>query len=424
MLSIPVSNICHSIGHTPVYSALLKLGKSIYDKTSGCLFNPLNLFSASEPGVWYDPSDLTTLFQDNNGTTPVTAVNQPVGLMLDKSKSLAIGQELVVNGTFADGVNSWTNVIGTAQSVSGKARVIRPSNNSIGRLSSTAIVCVPGRLYRLTAERYAGTSAGTEIAVANNFASVAQGTVLTNISVVDGTFTGYFIATQTNHWVFLQTRNGAEIGQFCEYDNVSVREIAGNHAFQQTAIDRPVLRQDSDNRYFLSFNGTNTWMQTSAINFTSTDKVTVFVGLRKLSDSDVGMIAEFGNYSTTNGCFGIASRTEIASYGFRSRGTILSSTVSSGSPYPSPHSSILTGVGNISGDSALIRANGTQFAISSSDQGTGTYGNQSLFIGRRGGTSLPFNGQIHGIVIRGASTTDAQIVAMERWLALRTGVII
>lgn len=43
------------------------------------------LFSASEQGAWYDPSDLSTLFQDAAGATPVTAVEQPVGRILDKS---------------------------------------------------------------------------------------------------------------------------------------------------------------------------------------------------------------------------------------------------------------------------------------------------------------------------------------------------
>lgn len=44
------------------------------------------LFANGEQGAWYEPS-LTngTLFQDAEGTTPVTAVGQPVGLMLDKS---------------------------------------------------------------------------------------------------------------------------------------------------------------------------------------------------------------------------------------------------------------------------------------------------------------------------------------------------
>ena len=46
------------------------------------------LFAASEPGAWYDPSDMSTLFQDSAGTVPVTAVEQPVGLILDKSKGL------------------------------------------------------------------------------------------------------------------------------------------------------------------------------------------------------------------------------------------------------------------------------------------------------------------------------------------------
>ena len=36
-------------------------------------------------GAWFDPSDLSTLFQDAAGTIPVTAVEQPVGKMLDKS---------------------------------------------------------------------------------------------------------------------------------------------------------------------------------------------------------------------------------------------------------------------------------------------------------------------------------------------------
>ncbi len=49
------------------------------------VFSPLDLFSAGEQGVWYDPSDLTTMFQDSAGTMPVTADGQPVGLILDKS---------------------------------------------------------------------------------------------------------------------------------------------------------------------------------------------------------------------------------------------------------------------------------------------------------------------------------------------------
>ena len=43
------------------------------------------LFANGEQGFFYDPSDLSTMFQDAAGTVPVTAAGQPVGLMLDKS---------------------------------------------------------------------------------------------------------------------------------------------------------------------------------------------------------------------------------------------------------------------------------------------------------------------------------------------------
>lgn len=48
-------------------------------------FSPASLFSLAEPGAWYDPSDLSTLFQDDAGTTPVTAAGQAVGMIRDKS---------------------------------------------------------------------------------------------------------------------------------------------------------------------------------------------------------------------------------------------------------------------------------------------------------------------------------------------------
>lgn len=44
-----------------------------------------NLFAAGEQGLWLDPSDFSTMFQDSAGTTPVTATGQPVGLIRDKS---------------------------------------------------------------------------------------------------------------------------------------------------------------------------------------------------------------------------------------------------------------------------------------------------------------------------------------------------
>ena len=43
------------------------------------------LFANGEQGFFYDPSDLSTMFQDSSGTIPVTAAGQPIGLIRDKS---------------------------------------------------------------------------------------------------------------------------------------------------------------------------------------------------------------------------------------------------------------------------------------------------------------------------------------------------
>ena len=43
------------------------------------------LFANGEQGFFYDPNDLSTMFQDAAGTIPVTGAGQPIGLIRDKS---------------------------------------------------------------------------------------------------------------------------------------------------------------------------------------------------------------------------------------------------------------------------------------------------------------------------------------------------
>lgn len=62
---------------SPISLAITRLGQ-VYDPR-------IDLFGAGEVGVWYDPSDLSTMFQDAAGTVPVTGVEQPVGMIRDKS---------------------------------------------------------------------------------------------------------------------------------------------------------------------------------------------------------------------------------------------------------------------------------------------------------------------------------------------------
>ena len=85
------------------------------------------LFSKDEQGGWYDPSDRATMFQDAAGTTPVTAVEQPVGLVLDKSKGLVLGPELALcYDPLRGGVNqAWLGTLDLAATL--RAKINQPA---------------------------------------------------------------------------------------------------------------------------------------------------------------------------------------------------------------------------------------------------------------------------------------------------------
>lgn len=52
---------------------------------SGTSWTPAKLFANSEVGLWIDPSDLSTMWQDSAKTTTVAADGDPVGYIADKS---------------------------------------------------------------------------------------------------------------------------------------------------------------------------------------------------------------------------------------------------------------------------------------------------------------------------------------------------
>ena len=84
--------------------------------------------------------------------------------------------------------------------------------------------------------------------------------------------------------------------------------------------------------------------------------------------------------------------------------------------YPAPIANVVTGLGDISGDSAIIRVNGVVNNSSSADQGTGNYSNSVLNIGRRNNLSLPLNGRIYSLIVRGAASSATEITNTETWV--------
>ena len=394
-------------------------------------FSPLSLFAGGAEGAWFDPSDLTTLFQDAAGTTPVTTSGQPVGLMFDKSKGLVLGPELITNGTFPVNVAGWS----TAGGLSGQVRdtiifpsggILITSNGSLGSFTSQTLTgLVVGQTYQVACNAYTpGTNAGTDTATigTQNQKFTLQGTalkpgrdVVQNLSIV-------FVASGASQVIYLSVvssdflmwgNNGSE----SYFDNISVRELPGNHATQATGAARPTYTEGSGLAW-LAFDGTGDAMATGNIDFTGTEKINVFASVRKLSDAGVGMIAELA----TGTEFFMAGPQYVGQpdYSFRSTGSIGVEALISG--FSAPTTDVITGIGDIAGDSVSIRVNGALRTTNTGDQGSGNFSNSPIFIGARNQSSFFFTGNLYGFVARGALSTAAEIAATEAYLAAKSGV--
>ena len=233
----------------------------------GSPFSPLSLFATGAPGAWYDPSDYTTLFQDSAGTTPVTAVEQPVGLMLDKSQGLVLGSELA-------SVTSWV-------SASGYQNVT---------VTSSLVV---NRFYQISFLVTSTNNGGMELRVGNT-AGGATDVVINNVAAQQYRFILPCDAGGTS--VLFQDTTGTPFEG--TITNISVKELPGNHAFQATSASRPVLSARKN------------WLL--ATETLSTQNVTVLAGQMVLSFYGTGTVTLSG--TSTAGPLvgtGVANRVSL-----------------------------------------------------------------------------------------------------------------
>lgn len=191
------------------------------------ILNPLQIFPNGELKLWLDPSDLSTLYQDYTGLIPVTADGDPAGLMLDKSQGLELGPELVTNGTFDTDLNGWINQDDWWSVVGGRAyHAPTASFEGLELTSPSPNRCNLALDYELVQGRL-GIVRGSNTVIFST-ESVGSGTVSLSVPMnerirfarLDGFLTEFYI------------------------DNVSVREIPGNHAIESVDASRPVYDTD------------------------------------------------------------------------------------------------------------------------------------------------------------------------------------
>ena len=373
------------------------------------------LFKNGEQGFFYDPNDLSTMFQDAAGTVPVTAVGQPVGLMLDKSKGLASGSELSPGGGTFDSTAGW--ILSNA-TINGGQLTLTTAGSSCRCMPDSFTQVTQGKFYQVSFEITQSTA---------NF-----GIRLINTTSFGGTYFpvggDYFTEVKKYNFIIAATQTGnIGLDRVTEHtgtvvvDNLFVKELAGNHTYQTTSASRPILRKNAvTGANYLEFDGSDDFLRTNNIDFTGTDKVSLFVGLRKLTDVSVGMVISNG---TSNGSFEIynPSMPGNKNYVFAVTGTTGVKFLTS-LDYASPASNVLTTQVSINPELRTLAVNGQKIIAPIVGLGAGNFSNNSIFIGRRNGASTPFNGHIYSLIGVGKLASVRETTAIEKELAKQVGV--
>jgi hypothetical protein len=328
-------------------------------------------------GAWYDPSDYSTLFQDSAGTTPVTAVEQSVRLMRDKSG----------NGNHA-----------TAPSDASRPVLRSRYNNFV----ATATLATQSVTTLATTYKLSFSGAGTITLTGTNIGVYSAGT--TTITCTAGTLTATVAGTVTD----------ADLRLSSTAASMPAYQLVTTSTNYDTAGFLP----------YLALDGTDDSFGTGSIDFTATDAMSICAGVTKLSDAAQGLVAELSaNVSVNNGAFWLYApiSTVNKNYGWRSKGTASADANEPSLSTVAPITNILTGIGDISGDVSTLRVNGVQAVTSATDQGTGNYGNYPLYIGRRNNTSLPLNGRLYQMVVCGKALSALELSAVETFVNRKTG---
>lgn len=207
-------------------------------------------------------------------------------------------------------------------------------------------------------------------------------------------------------------------------DLSSIKDLSGrnNHALQANSTSRASLITDPSGYKSLKFDGIDDGYVTPSIDFTSTDKVTVIAAVRKLSDATTAIICELSaNLNNNTGSFYFSAPP---SSGFPKFGAVVKGVtpgnVESGT-LTAPASAVTSLPVNLLANSLQLKVNGITTSNGAS-LGGGKFGNYPLYIGRRGGTSLPFNGQIYALLVIGKLLDDATIQRIEKEFAKYVGV--
>jgi len=220
--------------------------------------------------------------------------------------------------------------------------------------------------------------------------------------------------------------NGGGTGIFA-VDNVSVREIPGNHATQPTAGSRPLYQVDGGYGC-AQFDGINDLLSTAATDLSASDKAVFSIAFVP-NNFTPSILAEFGpNASTTNGSFYLSCGEHGAgSWAAHARATTFDqvknvSAITAGVPV------VITVAFDLSSDvpssRIIVRVNGAVVSTAVTHDQAGSASNftsQIMNFGARAAGLIPSNSKIFTAALIGGALTVPEIELLDRWTRSTVG---
>jgi len=237
---------------SPLTSSTLELWEDALDASALSLL--ARVLNVSGLVSLYDVADTTSLRQGITGAG-AAAIGAVVGTVLDKALfGDQTADEFIAAQTemFTDPLNGWTvNVpaAGSTSIVGGKLRVSVTGTTSAYRTFTTVI----GRYYRLQGRR-------TDVTVAGLFRGVRKAdNAAASTNVVNGDTSSssagdlFFKATATTTYIHCQVNTSGSVLAEVDFDQFSLKEANGYHAFADTTGHRPTLHSGP----YVDFDGTD-----------------------------------------------------------------------------------------------------------------------------------------------------------------------
>lgn len=223
------------------------------------------------------------------------------------------------------------------------------------------------------------------------------------------------VATTDSLIVYVGSTGAVPVGQYLYLWKTDLREAGDGVGLPE--YQRVVDASTYDTAGFplyIRFDGIDDGMQTAAIDFSAANRVFGASAIRKMADGTRGVIFELGGGYGSPGSFNQEIYWFAANVSASYSGSVGSTTTTYACTAPT--SLVLSVMWDLTQPSQAVRVNGALYSTNTFNVGGGFFQNSPIYIGRRVGTSVPFNGRLYGLLIRAGAANDAQIGRVERYL--------